>query len=59
MWVRLLWWALLMFDLIMMASGQASRHITADMLILFAEYAVTITTIPPRATKREQREVKA
>ncbi len=54
-WFRFLIWSMLIRDLAsMLAGGAAGYNLIYFVTILFAEYAATISTIPPRR-KREQR----
>jgi len=58
-WVRAMWWAFFLYDALLMAIGEADRHVAADIIILFAEYATTITTVPPRSTGRRKSSSSA
>lgn len=49
LWLRVFWWICLIFDALSAFAGGVLARIASDILILFAEYAITIRTIPPRA----------
>jgi hypothetical protein len=55
---RFIIWVLLVPDILLAATGHqpAWRGVAINTLVLFAEYAATIKTIPPRKT-REKRAV--
>ncbi|QUT05189.1 hypothetical protein KFK14_19660 [Sphingobium phenoxybenzoativorans] len=53
---RVLWWVLLIIDLLAWIEGKREHFPLSDILILFAEYAATITTIPPRDTRKRRFE---
>ncbi len=51
---RVMWWIFLSIDLWGFAKGIGGfRQIGQDIVILFAEYALTIRTIPPRRTREK------
>jgi hypothetical protein len=56
---RMFWWVGLITDILARLNGQDRGNIGTDILILFAEYAATIRTIPPRATKRRGSTAEA
>jgi hypothetical protein len=55
LWLRVFWWFCLITDGLREFTGDASGRIVSDILILFAEYAITIRTIPPRNVTRGAR----
>lgn len=59
LWARIFWWFCLVADGARIAGGDPTARLAADLLILFAEYAITITTIPPRETKPVKAKVEA
>lgn len=52
MWFRMLAMALLLLDVMHGLAAEQWRGVEVWILILFAEYAATIRTIPPAGTKR-------
>lgn len=50
--IRVLWWAVLPLDVWDLATKGEPIHVLATLWILVAEYAATITTLPPRKKKR-------
>lgn len=57
---RFVIWAFLLPDVVAVAVGHhpASRSVAINLLVLFAEYAATIKTIPPRNKRETQAAVK-
>lgn len=56
-WVRILFFGFLAYDVIGAASGRggATAQGLGDLLVLAAEYAATITTIPPQKKREDRR----
>jgi hypothetical protein len=60
LWLRLFWWFCLVSDGLRIFSGDPTARIASDILILFAEYAITIKTIPPQEKRsRIKKEAEA
>jgi hypothetical protein len=57
MWFRILAIVMLLLDVARSASTGEWKGVEAWLLILFAEYAATIRTIPPTETKRAEPKV--
>lgn len=58
--VRLFFWAILAADSLAWAiSGQQGNDVVRAVILLFAEYAATIKTIPPRKTRERSAKGKA
>ncbi|CAN5171244.1 hypothetical protein BH10PSE12_BH10PSE12_37610 [soil metagenome] len=49
--VRALWWLLFSIDVLNLFKHHDIGRVTADLLILFAEYAFLVRTIPPQGRK--------
>lgn len=59
-WFRFLIWALLLLEVpVMLAESHLRDEAVRSIIILFAEYAATIKTIPPRKTRERSASGKA
>ncbi|RVT90247.1 hypothetical protein [Sphingomonas crocodyli] len=55
LWLRVMGWGFLAFDLIVALLTNDWRGVEIWALVLFAEYAATIRTIPPKEIKKHRR----